>query len=198
MYLLAHLGITAFIGFILDKKTELIDSSKKKFNLNNSSFFWALLLLGSMIPDIIDKTIGIMVFSSGRAIGHTLLFTIFQCITFYILISVLKFDFDRKLGVFFLFIGNLMHFLLDQPSLGIDIILYPILTDKFLSSPDNSFLLGITNPFVWITETLGFMSIIFLGKSYQKNKQFWFVLFLFILSYLSLISVLYYFLVILE
>ena len=88
LYLLGHLGFTAVIGFILDKKFPMdsIESNK----LNNNSIKWFLLFLGSMIPDILDKTLGIFIFSTGRWFGHTLLLILLECGLLIILIRFLS------------------------------------------------------------------------------------------------------------
>ncbi len=70
MLLFGHLGLTLGIflslGFILPRLREFID--------------FRYLALGSMLPDIIDKPLGKLIFAqtlaNGRIIGHTLLFSL--------------------------------------------------------------------------------------------------------------------------
>lgn len=47
------------------------------FRLRGRVLDWRLLILGALLPDIIDKPIGILFFGSeGRLLGHTLIFAI--------------------------------------------------------------------------------------------------------------------------
>jgi len=189
LYLLGHLGFTAVMGFVLDKKLlpETISSSK----LSNFHFFkWFLLLLGSMIPDIIDKPLGILIFSTGRWFGHTLLLILLES---FFLIILLRFSNKRyKFALYFL-IGNLMHIILDQPSLGIAIPFFPLFPDPFIVTEWNSFLFGIKSPIVWLTEFLGLIILLTLGKYYKMNKIKWVGLSLLITSYFAVYLALYYF-----
>lgn len=70
MLLFGHIGVTlgVFIGFgILDPQLKTIIDPK-------------YLALGALLPDLIDKPLGMVIFSSilanGRIIGHTLLLSI--------------------------------------------------------------------------------------------------------------------------
>lgn len=61
MLLFGHLGITIGIAWILERK----------FKMN-----YILIAIGSLLPDIIDKTVGFLFFSTGRAFAHSLLFIV--------------------------------------------------------------------------------------------------------------------------
>jgi len=96
VYPLGHVGITLLLGKWLSKRLN------KKWNLR-------LIVLGSILPDLIDKPLGILGFGGGRFISHTLLFT---------LALVVKKE---------LFFGSLVHLLLDRMWENPQILLFPIL-----------------------------------------------------------------------
>ena len=68
-----------------------------------------LVLVGSLLPDIIDKPLGWLLFSQGRAICHTLLFLILICLA-----GVWLYRSRGKLWLLVLTFGTLAHLLLDQ------------------------------------------------------------------------------------
>jgi hypothetical protein len=188
MYLLGHLGFTSLIGYLLDKY-KFIDPHLEEKAYNRNAY-WIFLLSGSMFPDIIDKSVGSLIFSTGRWLGHTLLFILVASI----IIGLFFRDNGRgKVFGLYFFIGNVMHLVLDQPSLGIGIPLFPLFPDPFLSSEWNSFLFGFTDPFVWLTEAIGLLILVLLSYLYNLEKKKKIGLFLFVLSYLIVTTILYYF-----
>lgn len=72
-----------------------------------------MVMIGSMLPDIIDKPLGIYImgstFDDGRIFAHTLLFTIILS-----LISIYFFKTKRYPWFKFLAIGSACHLVLDQ------------------------------------------------------------------------------------
>ena len=105
MYLLGHLGFTALSGFVIEKITK---QKYSKFELN-----YLYLLIGSMIPDILDKPIGSLLFFTGRWIGHSLFFILI--ISFLISITLKKlFSHEKALILALVFMwGNIMHLILE-------------------------------------------------------------------------------------
>jgi len=59
MLLFGHLGLTIGISWLLERRIR-ID--------------YRLIALGSLLPDIIDKSFGFLIFSTGRALAHSVLF----------------------------------------------------------------------------------------------------------------------------
>ncbi len=83
MFILGHIGLTIgllLLGLIIFKKYELI---------NQIDF--RLIALFAILPDIIDKTIGYVIFrgtlNNGRLFSHTLLFLIIFCVIFFLIIG---------------------------------------------------------------------------------------------------------------
>lgn len=141
------------------------------FPINNSSFMSLvkridirLLLVGSLLPDIIDKPIGQLLFkeslSNGRIFSHTLLFLI--------LITFWGFFFYRHYGkTWFLFLsfGAFMHLILDQMWRTPGTLLWPILGLKFERIDLTGWIEGmwhglLTDPAIYIPELIGLFVLI--------------------------------------
>jgi hypothetical protein len=133
----------------------------------------AFLALGSMLPDIIDKPLGLIVFGSlnmGRTFAHTLLFLM--------ILSALYWHF-QNIRLFSLTWGVLIHLSLDFMWNSPEILLWPIL-GPFPSAPLldtmsylEMLLCGLKNPAVWIPETAGLAYLIFLGYTGRKQASSW-------------------------
>lgn len=146
MLLLGHIGITlasAALGFGLKDKlrhgtTEDDSPTRGSYSLNNqpdskTSLFRSLanrtdirfLFVGSMLPDIIDKPIGVYffreTFSNGRIFSHTLLFLISITIIGFL---IKKYS-GRTWGLALSF-GTLLHLILDQMWYEPKTLLWPI------------------------------------------------------------------------
>ena len=186
MLLFGHIGITlasAALGFGLKDKlrqgttgngveeNSLIGyscSSNKRLG-SSVSFFRSLanrfdirfLLIGSILPDIIDKPIGVYlfweIFSNGRIFSHTLLFLV--------LITVAAIFIKRYSGKTWglaLSIGTLFHLVLDQMWQMPKTLLWPILglgfekmeTANYLG---NIFYALLEEPAIYLPEIIGFM-----------------------------------------
>lgn len=118
MLFFGHIGITVGTVVALDRvlsrrRDKTPDSSRtSKLSSVIASVDYRLLLIGSMLPDIIDKPIGIYLFpdtfGSGRIFGHSLLFLL-------VLLSIGIYRYRRyaKIGVLVLTFGSFMHLLCD-------------------------------------------------------------------------------------
>jgi inner membrane protein len=202
MLLFGHIGFTLAAGLLLNnilpKKRILAD---KKTNLNNtdsippyppkdlSQKYWSLILrsknvdlrfliIGSLLPDIIDKPIGQYlfqsVFGSGRIFGHTLLFFILL-----LLIGLFaKAKFKNSL-VLVLSFGAFTHLILDFMWFSPGIFLWPLFGFTFIrfsSVPLQDYLIGLIKevyqvPTVAIPELLGAaIAIWFVWLVVRKGK----------------------------
>jgi hypothetical protein len=133
----------------------------------------AFLALGSMLPDIIDKPLGLIVFGSpnmGRTYAHTLIFLM--------LLSVLCMHY-QDIRLFSLTWGVLIHLFLDFMWNTPQILLWPLL-GPFPDAPLldtmsylEMLLTGLKNPAVWIPEIAGLAYIIFLGITKRKQASSW-------------------------
>jgi len=138
---------------------------------NNSSFMSMinrtdirLLLVGSLLPDIIDKPIGQWLFkeyfSNGRIFSHTLLFLILITI-----LGVFYYKHYGKTWFLSLSFGTFMHLILDQIWRTPRTLLWPILGLEFDRIDLTDWIGGmwrglLTDPAIYIPELLGLFIII--------------------------------------
>lgn len=150
MLFFAHVGLTLASARILPRAS------------------MSFIALGSMLPDIIDKPLGILVFGSasmGRTIAHTLLFLLlFVSLSLYI----------RDIRIRSLCWGVFIHQILDSMWSSPKILLWPLL-GSFPAVPLldtwsylDMLLHGLENPNILIPEISGLAYLIYLG--YKKNR----------------------------
>ncbi len=189
MYLLGHLGFTALSGFVIEK---IAKQQNTRFELN-----YVYLLIGSMSPDLIDKPIGSLLFSTGRWIGHSLLFILLISVFLGIALKKLL-SHEKALTITLVFMwGNIMHLILDLTGLDIQVILWPFLGLDFQTGAWNGFLLGIFVPYVWITEIIGLLILISLAKYLKFTNYQWNLGFVAISSYIIIYITLFFFFLVL-
>ncbi len=131
----------------------------KKFNLNRYT-----LIIGSLLPDIIDKPLLLLGLGAGRFLSHSLLFIF---IIFLIVFGITKRNEKVALS---LLIGMIFHVVLDLPDVP---LLFPFISYEYivLEDPFSVWVSALlTNPIVIITEISGILFIIFIlirNKLYQ-------------------------------
>jgi inner membrane protein len=147
MFVFSHVGYTfaaalllnnsLHINRVVSKETDEKASSYDASNLKGpSATFWRLvkrtkgldlrfIVIGSLLPDIIDKPIGRLFFNetfgTGRLYGHTLLFLILLSLTGYIIYRYRKASFMLLLAF-----GTLVHLILDCMWLEPRVLLWPL------------------------------------------------------------------------
>ncbi|MHA2362884.1 MAG: metal-dependent hydrolase [Candidatus Hodarchaeales archaeon] len=166
MYLLGHLGFTALSVHGM----ESFLSKKKNYTFEKN---YTILLIGSMMPDLIDKPIGSLMFETGRWFGHSILFIILSTIIMWILLNFFLKRKQANVEANLFAWGCFMHLILDTPGLNVQVIFWPLLGMKFSHSNWNSFLFGIYSPFVWLTEFLGLIILIGLAKQSNLSDYQW-------------------------
>lgn len=139
-----------------------------------------LLLIASLLPDIIDKPIGQLIFkqtfNNGRIFGHTLLFLI--VITVF---GLIIFRFYRKTWLLVLAFGTFMHLILDQMWHSPNTLLWPIYGTSFPKIDLSNWLSNMINmllmrPIVALPEILGMVIIAFFCiELLRKNSVLHFV-----------------------
>ncbi|MDD1762391.1 MAG: metal-dependent hydrolase [Methanothrix sp.] len=153
MLLFAHVGLTLASARLLHR-----------MNL-------AALALGSMLPDIIDKPLGLIAFGSpnmGRTIAHTLLFLL--------LLAALSFC-TRDIRLISLTWGVLVHLILDAIWSSPEILFWPLLgpfpEGQLLDTLSYLEMLlgGLMNPGILIPELAGLAYLLFFGYS-RRNEAF--------------------------
>ena len=162
MLLFAHLGLTLAAA----KFTE-------RFGLRPDLAF---VLLGSILPDLIDKPLGYLIYgsmASGRIFAHTLLFLLVLAA----LATILK---SRPLGS--LAFGVLAHQALDTIWTTPVIFLWPLLGDfpvkarMSVLSYFEMLMRGLQNPGILVPELLGLFFLLFLAirharKAFAKERR---------------------------
>ena len=116
------------------------------------------LVLGSVLPDIIDKPLGILLFNSffksGRIVAHTLLFPLI------LLVAGLLMRSRARVALLMLAIGSLGHLLLDQMWFQPKTLLWPAMGWDFepldIGSLLPHLLYGLrSNPALYVPEAAG-------------------------------------------
>lgn len=102
MLLLGHIGVSLVAAQVLDRAVLA----------RHRGLDYRLLMVGSLLPDMVDKPIGMyllpQVFHSGRIMGHTLLFSL-------ILLGIGAWRYQRgRMGLFSLGLGSLFHLAEDR------------------------------------------------------------------------------------
>jgi inner membrane protein len=147
MIFFGHLGITLLFAFLL--------FSYLKFDAD-----YRFVLVGAVLPDLIDKPIGDYIFYSefqnGRLFAHTLLFVaVLTTIGWYV---EKKYNFS---GILLLALGSVVHLVLDQMWLTPSTLFWPLLGwqfDKYsdLADYEGYILYQLThNPSAYIPEFIG-------------------------------------------
>jgi len=182
MLILGHAGITLGAAIILAgtvKSSPVPAASRRDWTswlttLGNRIDI-RLLLLGSLLPDLIDKPVGQLffreTFSQGRIFSHTLLFLV--------LISLAGgYLYQRysKNWLLVLSFGAFMHLLLDQMWRVPQTLFWPLLGITFARIETADWLSGIfsallTDPAVYVPELVGAAVLLYLGLRLVRRKK---------------------------
>ena len=173
MLLLGHTGITIGITWLAQEsaawlKALPVQRQQLQVEARNAdppvekprpALDYRLLLVGSMLPDIIDKPLGVWLLSeslsNGRIFGHTLLLAVLLLgAGLYLYLG------RRRVGVLCLTLGTLAHLVLDQMWLNPRTLLWPlyglsfdrVAVEGWLPRILNSL---VTEPAVYIPEIIG-------------------------------------------
>ena len=190
MLLLAHTGITLGVSALLSIRKENKSSFYFPRTINWIEFRdrllrWPIylgramdvriLLIGSLLPDIIDKPVGQILlretFSSGKIFSHTLLFLVVITATGFYLYK--RYNETRLLVLSF---GTFMHLLLDQMWLSSRTLFWPIFGLAFdradLTDWARNILRALfTNPEVYIPELIGMIVLIWFTIILLQQKK---------------------------
>ncbi len=147
MLLLGHVGITLGAAQVLERAVLA----------RYQGLDYRLVVAGSLLPDLIDKPVGLFlleeVFHSGRIMGHTLVFSL-------VLLGLGVWRYRRgRVGLLSLGVGSLFHLALDQMWGEPAVLWWPLLgwsltgdwTGDFVARMWHSFL----TPWTFATEALG-------------------------------------------
>lgn len=179
MLIFAHTGITLGASAIIACGVK----NRRLPLCNPTSWFIALsgyldirlLLIGSMLPDILDKPLGLLflrdTLSSGRIYAHTLLFFVLITIA-----GLLLYRLRHSTWMLVLAAGTLAHLILDQMWTTPKTLFWPFLGMEFDRIVVAEWMKNIletlrTHPEVYIPEAIGFIILVWFGLSLIFKKQ---------------------------
>jgi hypothetical protein len=134
-----------------------------------------LLLIASLLPDIIDKPIGMYLFrntfSNGRIFCHTLLFLIFITLA-----GIYLYKSKAKVWLLVLSFGTLAHLIMDQMWLNPHTLLWPLYGFRFEPEDISEFMLktlaGLFGDiYVFVPEIVGGAVLIWFGRTLLANGK---------------------------
>lgn len=178
MLLFAHTGITTGVALLtqklIDRRKRGIQYTAKLRNQEAGVIDFRLLLLGSLLPDIIDKPVGIFFFNdeigNGRIFSHTLLF--FIVITG---IAVWLCRWKQNPGMAAVAFGVFTHLLLDSMWVYPLTLFWPLL-GNFEKSDTGGWLQDIwrwlfTEPEYYIPEIIGLAILVPVSINVLKKRR---------------------------
>ncbi|WP_088188422.1 metal-dependent hydrolase [Desulfosporosinus sp. FKA] len=171
MFVFGHVGLTTLTARVIEKST-----SEKRID-------YRLVVIGSLLPDLIDKPIGRILFrnrfESGRVYAHTLAFVL-------VLISIGLYRLYRykKIGWLVLAGGSILHAIFDQMWMFPKILFWPFLSGAFNKPAAHGAAKGplawvppeyhrlIINPYIYIPEIIGAIVIIYFVIRLYRYRGF--------------------------
>jgi len=186
MLLLAHTGITAGCVWLTGKAAPFLRSKKSASGAGKitsrplpgnpaTSIDYRLLFLGSMLPDIIDKPLGLYFLadqlSNGRIYAHTLLFALLLLLSGFALYLA-----GRNTGGLVLAGGVLAHLVLDGMWDTPHTFLWPLYGFTFDKHPAGDWLPGIfealtSEPSVYIPEIIGALLLLAFFRQLLRDRR---------------------------
>ena len=182
MLLFGHVGITAAAAKLTDTAfpLEVLHNSESGFryrialmlsNFRDSAgnLDYRMIIIGSMLPDIIDKPLFLLFSESGsftgRSHAHTLLFALILLITGLL---------SKKSWLLTLALANLTHLLLDSLWDSPEILFWPFLGGFKPYKAEGWFSILWDNltrlPEIYIPEIIGFIVTVYLIYRILKNR----------------------------
>jgi hypothetical protein len=170
MIFFGHLGLTT--GAI--KAYEVISHKDKKLS-DKVLIDYRVVLIGAILPDIIDKPIGAGLFRStfhnSRIFGHTLIFSLLL-----ILIGFYMLNKRGKKNILIFGICSAIHLVLDSMWLYPDILFWPYFGWRFPERPEGNWVSSdmirlITDQSYYLPELIGFTIIAYFFIRLLRNKQ---------------------------
>jgi len=168
MYLLAHTGITMGAARVVEKAV-----NRPWFRLD-----YRFILLGSLLPDIVDKPLGIIIFpediSNGRTFLHTLIFLVLT-----ILLGIFIYRWKNALWGFCIAFGVLIHFIMDAMWTDPITLFWPFIQPAFEKHPGIEFFSIVRSwvyilemePRIFLPEMAGLIILTFFAVKVIKEKR---------------------------
>lgn len=157
---MAHAGITLGSIYCLDKVIRdhagrrVAGGSGAETQTASPAVDYRFILVGSLLPDIIDKPLGAALFNNTRVFCHSLLFLLLASLAAFLIWKLYK----GRWGVY-LCLGILMHLLLDSMWLEPVTFFWPFLGFSFPAHHGVSWIWGwlqqLTQPAIYVPELIG-------------------------------------------
>lgn len=170
MILFGHLGITTGAIKIYEKI-----AYKHKDLENKVPIDYRVVLIGSVLPDIIDKPIGAFLFRStfhnSRIFAHTVLFS-----GLLILLGLYMLYKHKKNNVLLLGVSTFIHLVLDSMWLYPKTLFWPFLMKRLPTRPEGNWVQSnvvrlVTDPTYYLPEIIGFIIIAYFFIRLIKNRK---------------------------
>jgi inner membrane protein len=129
------------------------------------------LMVGALLPDIMDKPLSLLHFGSGRSIAHTLLFLLV-----FVTAGLFLFLWRKWKTVLVLAAGIFTHLILDSMWKEPNTLFWPFRGAHFSAGNPSAWIslwekLITQNPAVYTGEIIGFVIVIWFGWWLWKRKQ---------------------------
>lgn len=175
MQILAHTGITLGVAALAAGTLPGDSTTRRWFERLGGWLDIRLLLVGALLPDIIDKPLGVYllpgVIGTGRSISHTLLFLlVLAAAGFYL------FRTRRQRWLLALAGGSLMHIVLDEMWRRPVTLFWPLLGFGFPRIElegwfGNVFGALLNNPRIIATEIIGLIVLVWFGLWLIRRRR---------------------------
>ncbi len=169
MLFFAHMGLAAACGIAVSEADEMLaGEGAEPLRLD-----YRFVLLGAILPDLVDKPLGELIFpatfQSGKIFGHTLLVS--ACL---LVAGGAIYRSKRKAGVLSLGIGTTSHLLGDAMWNTAATLLWPLLgwfrPEEFAGTWFQRMLHYLSSPWIFFTEMVGFLFLMFLAYRAHLNN----------------------------
>ncbi|MDP4178131.1 MAG: metal-dependent hydrolase [Bacillota bacterium] len=169
MIFFGHLGLTTGVFNLYEKLL------KDKHHIGKNTIDYRFVLAGSILPDLIDKPIGALIFRNtfhnSRIFAHTLLFSVILLI-----LGIFYYRKSLKSSILLLGICSLIHLALDSMWEYKEIMFWPYYGLKFPARPEGDWLKEdiihlLSNPIYLIPEIVGFLIILYNFIKFIKRKR---------------------------
>lgn len=165
MFLLGHMGITIVIIYLL-----VVFLSKKMpgyfKGISLQSIDFRVVIILAVLPDIIDKIVGMIIFKdeigTGRAVAHTAVFNVLITL---IILAIVRYKLSNPLKIVFYTLPVWLHLTLDRIWESPKVVLWPLFGSDFPRSDveiGDFFTMLLSDNYVLAGEILGVILILFL------------------------------------
>lgn len=135
-----------------------------------------LLMVGALLPDLIDKPLGRVLnvggYESGKLWGHSL---VFSAVLMVVILVVTKRGTPYRRIWFPLAVGSLFHLVLDGMWTKSETFLWPFLRGEFTEAPPGdlgtALADGFTNPWVVAGEVVGLIYLLWLWRAARLSDS---------------------------